>query len=66
MEATRPVGRTSERSDASHANGARRPSGARASVQGARGAKPPDQNAWWDPHWIQDRIIRKPREASGS
>jgi murein DD-endopeptidase MepM/ murein hydrolase activator NlpD len=21
---------------------------------------------WWDPHWIQDRIIRKLREASGS
>ena len=21
---------------------------------------------WWDPHWIQDRIVRKLREASGS
>jgi hypothetical protein len=21
---------------------------------------------WWDAHWIQDRILRKLREASGS
>ena len=21
---------------------------------------------WWDGHWIQDRILRKLREASGS
>ena len=33
--------------------------------RGFGGEAPESSNAWWDAHWIQDRILRKLREASG-
>jgi len=49
----------------SHASGAGH--GAPASERvGVRGRSPQVNMEWWDSHWIEDRILRKLREASGS